>query len=138
MKKNKDKPQEFPSWTEQLLKDLRKKPGKADLHTHTTTSDGTESLFALARAARAAGVFRIAVSDHDHVLSQEDADYYTLTTGGVDIIPAVELNTSYQLSGKHIILHNNVLWPPENDPEFSALVAHNQSQPRKQYVKAFL
>ncbi|HEX9615492.1 MAG TPA: PHP domain-containing protein, partial [Bacteroidota bacterium] len=41
--------------------------GKADLHTHTTYSDGVLSPEELTRKARNAGLSAIAITDHDHV-----------------------------------------------------------------------
>jgi len=65
----------------------------ADLHVHTTASDGTLTLETLPAAARAAGLDRVAVTDHDRVHPGLDAPVTTLSAGGrpVTVIRGIEL-----------------------------------------------
>jgi predicted metal-dependent phosphoesterase TrpH len=61
----------------------------ADLHVHTTNSDGTLSLAGVRRAARAAGVDAVAVTDHDRLhpgLGSPVAD-----CDGLTVVHGVEL-----------------------------------------------
>jgi hypothetical protein len=74
---------------------------KLDLHLHTDSSpDGVSTLIEMARAARLRGLDGIAVTDHDHPLSQEEAESATAETGLL-VIPGVEVSTS---SGHLLVL----------------------------------
>jgi predicted metal-dependent phosphoesterase TrpH len=60
-----------------------------DLHTHTTSSDGSFSLEELVKAAKKAGLKAIAITDHDNIRSAK-----RITAGmgaGMEVIPGVEL-----------------------------------------------
>jgi 3',5'-nucleoside bisphosphate phosphatase len=66
----------------------------ADVHTHTTRSDGVLEPVELARQAAAAGIRLLAIADHDNL-----AAYRELTApdaaplpGGLELVPAVEIN----------------------------------------------
>ncbi len=61
----------------------------ADLHVHTTASDGTLTLDEVPEAARAAGVDTVAVTDHDRVHPGLDAP--VTVTAGVRLVRGVEL-----------------------------------------------
>lgn len=128
---------EYPQWTDQLLKDLRVAPGKADLHTHTRISDGCETPFGLCRAARAAGVTHLAITDHDHLLSRQEARRLSLEAC-LDVIPGVELNVGHTVLGQRINPHLGILWAPEDNEEFQKILAWNQGLDRAAYVKAML
>jgi Predicted metal-dependent phosphoesterases (PHP family) len=61
----------------------------ADLHVHTTASDGTLTVPELPAAARRAGVEWVAVTDHDRV--HPDLDAPVTDRDGVHIIRGIEL-----------------------------------------------
>ncbi|MBV0902495.1 PHP domain-containing protein [Haloarcula salina] len=61
----------------------------ADLHVHTTRSDGTLTLDALPRAAKRAGVEAVAVTDHDRL--QPGLDGPVSRRDGVTVVHGVEL-----------------------------------------------
>ena len=61
----------------------------ADLHIHTTASDGTLTVPELPDAARAAGIDIIAVTDHDRIHPELDAPVQNLA--GVTVIRGIEL-----------------------------------------------
>ncbi|EJN59847.1 PHP domain-containing protein [Halogranum rubrum] len=61
----------------------------ADLHLHTTVSDGTLTVSALPDAARAGGVDTVAVTDHDRVHPGLDAP--VTVHDGVTVIRGIEL-----------------------------------------------
>ncbi len=61
----------------------------ADLHVHTTASDGTLTAAELPDAARAAGVDAVAVTDHDRI--HPDLDAPVRTVDGVTVIRGIEL-----------------------------------------------
>ena len=65
--------------------------GKADLHIHTTYSDGALSTRDLLQHAKRAGLSTVSITDHDHVGAIEEA----LALGhdlGIEVIPGVELS----------------------------------------------
>jgi len=61
----------------------------ADLHVHTTNSDGTLTLETLPGAAREAGVGAVAVTDHDRL--HPDLRAPVTDVGGVTVIHGLEL-----------------------------------------------
>ncbi len=61
----------------------------ADLHVHTTNSDGTFRCDEVAPAARAAGLDAVAITDHDRL--HPDLDAPVLERDGVTLIHGIEL-----------------------------------------------
>lgn len=75
---------------------------RIDLHTHTTASDGLLAPEALVELAKTAGVGVLAVCDHDSTDGVDRA----IATGlriGVEVIPAVEINTDVDSSEIHVL-----------------------------------
>jgi predicted metal-dependent phosphoesterase TrpH len=75
--------------------------GIADLHTHTTASDGLDAPATLVQRARDVGLAAIAIADHDTVaahLTLSEAD-----TRGVSIIPAIEMSANVGTAEVHIL-----------------------------------
>ena len=61
----------------------------ADLHVHTTNSDGSLTLAEVPRAARDAGLGAVAITDHDRLHPELDAPVTTMD--GVEIVHSIEL-----------------------------------------------
>lgn len=61
---------------------------KADLHVHTTASDGRTDIAGLVREAKRRGLDAIAVCDHNMCTPLPD-----LQTDGIMLIPATEIST---------------------------------------------
>lgn len=76
--------------------------GGADLHTHSAVSDGTESPADLIRAAVAAGLGTVALTDHDTVAgwteARHEAERY-----GIVLIPGLELSTMLGYRSVHML-----------------------------------
>ncbi len=75
---------------------------KADLHVHSTASDGLLSPTKVVEAAARAGLGAVALADHDTVGGLDEA----MEAGrrlGVEVVPAVELNTDFGLVEIHIL-----------------------------------
>lgn len=75
---------------------------RIDLHTHTTASDGLLPPERLLRLAKDAGVGILAVADHDTT----DAVDTAAAEGrrlGVEVIPAVEINTDVDTTEVHVL-----------------------------------
>jgi len=76
--------------------------GRADLHIHTTHSDGAFSARAIVGHARRAGLTTISITDHDSTGALDEA----IAAGrdcGVAVIPGVELSTSLDGQDVHIL-----------------------------------
>jgi len=90
-----------------------------DLHTHSTASDGSLSPAAVVRAAHAAGLTALALSDHDSVEGIGEA----LATGrtlGLTVVPALELSAEHE-SG--LSVHILGYFIDHTDPELRAYLA---------------
>lgn len=75
-----------------------------DLHTHSTASDGTDSPSDLVRAAWAASVTVLGLTDHDTTGGWDEAA--RSLPGGMTLVPGAELSCEYQPdSGAAIPLH---------------------------------
>ena len=75
---------------------------RIDLHTHTTASDGLLGPAALVQLARDAGVTVLAVADHDTTAGLGPAAAAAARLG-VELIPAVEINTDVDESEIHVL-----------------------------------
>ncbi len=65
----------------------------ADLHLHTTASDGTQTVSELAARARGIGLSIIAITDHDTI--SPDLTAPTTTVNGIEVITGVEIKVIY-------------------------------------------
>ncbi|RCW50018.1 PHP domain-containing protein [Paenibacillus prosopidis] len=76
--------------------------GLADLHTHTTASDGMQSPAENVRFAKEAGLAAVAITDHDTIAGVAEA----LLEGeriGIKVVPGVELSTVANGTDIHIL-----------------------------------
>ena len=79
-------------------------PGPIDLHTHSAVSDGTETPTQLIRAAAAAGLGTVAITDHDSTAGWQEA--FTAASGsGLTVIPGMELSTNYGPASVHMLAY---------------------------------
>jgi hypothetical protein len=67
-------------------------PLYADLHAHTTASDGTFTPTELVQAARVAGLTYLAVTDHDTLSGLPEAIAAAREVGGIRLLCGVELS----------------------------------------------
>lgn len=77
-------------------------PARYDLHTHSTCSDGTDSVDALIAAARTAGLDAIALTDHD-TTSGWDAAVVSAPRHGVDVVRGIEVSTQQHGVSVHVL-----------------------------------
>lgn len=78
--------------------------GEADLHVHSTVSDGTGAPGALLVEAAAAGLTAIALTDHDSTAGWAEAAAAVDATG-VALIPGMELSTREQYTSVHVLAY---------------------------------
>ncbi|MEO6259638.1 MAG: PHP domain-containing protein, partial [Thermoanaerobaculia bacterium] len=76
----------------------------ADLHTHTTHSDGTRSSKEVIDVARAAGIEIVAISDHDNLAAFFEIKRYA-DEQGVLLIPAAELSCGFEGIDIHVLAY---------------------------------
>ena len=84
------------------MSDARAAIGEADLHTHSTVSDGTESPTRLFEQAASAGLWAIALTDHDSTCGWREAAAAVPATG-VMLIPGMELSTREGFMSVHML-----------------------------------
>lgn len=78
--------------------------GPIDLHTHSSVSDGTETPGELMRAAAAAGLGTVAITDHDSTAGwHEAAD--AAHECGITLIPGMEFSTRVMHSSVHLLAY---------------------------------
>lgn len=83
-----------------------------DLHTHSTASDGVLSPSELVKRAATAGIYGLALTDHDTIDGLDEAE---LAAGqvGVKWIPGVEISVTWNFQTIHIV----GLWINLRSPE---------------------
>jgi len=78
--------------------------GRADLHMHTTHSDGVFPTVEIVRRAKESGLTIISITDHDNVTAVDEA----LEAGerlGIEVIPGVELSAGVGEQEVHILAY---------------------------------
>ena len=88
---------------------------RIDLHTHSSRSDGTEAPADLVRAAAAARLDVVALTDHDTAVGWTEAEE-AAAEAGVELVPGMEISCKHRGRGVHLLAY----WP---DPAYPALVA---------------
>ncbi len=86
---------------------------EVDLHMHTTASDGTHPPADNVRMAKAAGLYGIAITDHDTVSGVAEAVQVGQELG-ITVVPGVEISTiedghDIHILGYYIDVHNDQL-----------------------------
>ena len=75
---------------------------RADLHVHTTASDGSFPPKAVVEKAKEAGMAAIAITDHDTVEGVQEAVAAGLGAG-IEVLPGIELGADYEGIEVHIL-----------------------------------
>ncbi|HEY5223558.1 MAG TPA: PHP domain-containing protein [Microbacteriaceae bacterium] len=102
--------------------------GPIDLHTHSSVSDGTQTPAELVRAAAAAGLGTIALTDHDTTAGWAQAAEEASEVG-IGLIPGMELSTRYGWKSVHMLAY---LF----DPAEEALAAETERIRRARLARA--
>jgi predicted metal-dependent phosphoesterase TrpH len=91
---------------------------RIDLHTHSRVSDGTDTPEELVRAAQAAGLDVVAITDHDTAVGWDEA---AATAGeiGIELVRGMEISTLHR--GRSVHLLGYLL-----DPTYEPLVVELQ------------
>ncbi|SFB36953.1 hypothetical protein SAMN05216312_106365 [Cohnella sp. OV330] len=91
---------------------------RADLHTHTTASDGLHKPSENVRMAAGAGLSAIGITDHDTVAGLDEARQ-AAKTYGIEVVPGVEISTAQDGQDIHILGY----FADDRDPVFLARLA---------------
>ena len=75
---------------------------RIDLHTHSRASDGTQSPTELMRAAAAAGLDVVALTDHDSTSGWDEAAV-AAAASGVALVRGLEISTRHDGLGVHLL-----------------------------------
>lgn len=93
-------------------------PGRIDLHTHSSVSDGTDTPAELVRAAARSGLAVVALTDHDTWDGLAEA----ARTGaeiGLEVVPGVEMSCGHRGSSVHLLGYGG----DRTDPAWAAELA---------------
>lgn len=77
-------------------------PPRADLHTHSTASDGAFTPSQVVARARVARLCAVALTDHDTLAGVSEAREAARDTG-VEVVPAVEISTAFAGREFHLL-----------------------------------
>jgi predicted metal-dependent phosphoesterase TrpH len=108
-------------------------PGSStiDLHTHTLRSDGLLTPLELARAAAAAGVRLLAITDHDTLAGVRELRQSGGAPAGLEILPGIEINAVVRDRPELIESEVHVLGlgvDPDDDELEAALAAQRRAR----------
>lgn len=109
------------------------RPVAADLHAHTTASDGDYTPSQLVAHARQAGLAAVAVTDHDTTAGLPEA----VEAAGqfahrpIRVVAGVEVTTEYAGRGFHVL----GLFIDPNHPELSVRLAEVQAGRRERFYR---
>ena len=102
---------------------------RADLHTHSRRSDGTDSPAELVRAAAAAGLDVVALTDHDSAAGWSEAAA-AAREAGIGFVPGIEISCEYQGSAVHLLAYGvDPEQPGLRDAMQGVLAGRNQRLP---------
>ncbi|EKP93935.1 PHP domain-containing protein [Thermaerobacter subterraneus] len=100
--------------------------GGADLHTHTTASDGTVTPRERIRMAREAELEFVGITDHD-TLAGLPAAREAAREAGVVLVPGVELSTDVDLGSRRVGVHILGYWVDEAAEPLVQLLARRRA-----------
>ncbi len=95
---------------------------RIDLHTHSFASDGTDSPSEVVRAADAAGLDVVALTDHDSMVGLEDAAE-TAGALGINFVPGVEVSCTHRGVSIHVLAY----WPDPSHPDIVSMLERTRA-----------
>ncbi len=79
---------------------------RADLHCHTTCSDGTDSPTELLHKAKAVGLQAISITDHDTIEAYTPEIFALAKSLDLQLLPGVELSSEQEGCSVHVLGYN--------------------------------
>lgn len=108
----------------------------ADLHIHTTASDGRLSPADIVRQALQAGLSYIAITDHDTVDGLlQLKDRHEPIPSSLNIIPGIELSTDLPENDVHILGYSIDILSPELHKQLDILITHRHDRAKQMIAK---
>lgn len=83
---------------------MRTDAARIDLHTHSSRSDGTETVTELVAAAADAGLDAIALTDHDTTAGWEEAQQ-AARQHGIRVLPGIEVTVRHERQSVHLLAY---------------------------------
>jgi hypothetical protein len=96
---------------------------RIDLHTHSTMSDGTDSPAGVMRAAAAARLDVVALTDHDTLAGWDEAEAEADSLG-LRFVPGVEISSTSRGVSVHLLAY----WPRPDDADLLAMMARTRDE----------
>jgi len=90
---------------------------RIDLHTHSAVSDGTQSPTELVRAAAAAGLDVLGLTDHDTSAGWGEA-VEAASDAGVELVRGMEVSTTHRGASVHLLAY----LPDPTEPDLVAML----------------
>src|SRR5512143_2500284 len=94
---------------------------RIDLHTHSTMSDGTETPTQVMRAAAAAALDVVSLTDHDTLAGWDEAEAEA-RAAGVRFVPGIEVSSKHRGVSVHLLAY----WPRRDDADLLAMMARTR------------
>jgi predicted metal-dependent phosphoesterase TrpH len=94
---------------------------RIDLHTHSAMSDGTEAPAQVMRAAAAAGLDVVALTDHDTLAGWDEAEAEARALG-LRFVPGIEISSRHRGVSVHLLAY----WPRVDDADLLAMMARTR------------
>ncbi len=104
-------------------------PARADLHTHTTFSDGTHTPADVVARAVKAGLAALAVTDHDTMAGFAPAEQ--AAPPGLEVIPGVEITCEFRGAELHLLGY----FVDSSEPRLSAALADLRASRRERALE---
>jgi predicted metal-dependent phosphoesterase TrpH len=104
--------------------------GRADLHIHTTHSDGQYSPSEVIDLARRTGLIAVAVTDHDTLEGTRPARA-AAAGSGVEVIPGVEISATHAGRDLHLLAY----FVNEDDSDLAAALARVRRDRAERYLE---
>lgn len=108
---------------------------KADLHVHTTASDGAYSPSQIVDLAWKKGISALAITDHDTITGLAEADRES-NKYQLDFFPGIELSTIYEEHEMHILGYN-IDWTNEKMMETVSLLQNARKSRIEKMIAKF-
>jgi 3',5'-nucleoside bisphosphate phosphatase len=103
------------------------RPRRADLHVHTTASDGEFTATQIVAFARQANLVALAITDHDTLASVEEAQ--AAADGQIELIPGVEITAAFAGREVHLLAY----FVRTDHPELSAALTQMCDRRRERF-----
>ena len=110
----------------------------ADLHVHTTDSDGSYTVREVLQNAVKLGIGYLSFTNHNIVRPDGKECKALSREYGIELIPGCEFSAQIDLGYKKKEIHVNGFWIDPKNPKIREVLAFNRNMDRSGYIKAYL